>query len=145
MPRLHVSAQLRRTVATRAYDCCEYCLSQADFGTQRFSVEHIVPVSAGGSNDLDNLALACQGCNAYKSDRLLAMDPVDKTYVPLYNPRLDKWDEHFGWYAQYTVIVGLTPTGRATVEVLKLNRPALINLRRALFAFGEHPPRHLWT
>ena len=60
--------------------------------------------------------------------------------VPLYHPRRDRWDEHFAWSDDFTLIVGLTPTRRATVETLLLNRDGVMNLRRLLYARGEHPP-----
>lgn len=66
MPRSRITAQQRRHVIERAKGCCEYCLCQVNFATQSFSVEHIVAVNHGGTNTLDNLALACQGCNNHK-------------------------------------------------------------------------------
>jgi hypothetical protein len=37
-------------------------------------------------------------------------------------------------------MAGLTSIGRATIEALQLNRQNLVNLRRMLYAMGEHPP-----
>jgi hypothetical protein len=65
---------------------------------------------------------------------------VTRTEVPLFHPRQQVWNEHFAWSANATEIVGLTRTGRATVDALRLNRDALVNLRRVLFAIQEHPP-----
>lgn len=138
-----VSAELRRAVSERAHECCEYCRSQARFATQRFSVEHIVPRSKGGQTSLDNLALACQGCNNHKYNKTTGYDAVNKRQVALYHPRRQQWHEHFSWNPDFTLIIGLTPTGRATIETLQLNRPGLVNLRRALVALGEHPPPEL--
>lgn len=59
--------------------------------------------------------------------------------VPLFNPRQQLWQEHFAWNADYTIVIGLTSVGRATITVLHLNRQGLMNLRRALFALGAHP------
>jgi hypothetical protein len=70
----------------------------------------------------------------------MGRNPVSGEMVSLYNPRKQQWQEHFTWNDEYTLIVGLTPTGRATVETLKLNREGLINLRRLLYSIGEHPP-----
>jgi hypothetical protein len=72
----------------------------------------------------------------------VAPDPVSGQPAPLYHPRRDRWDEHFAWSHDCTLIVGLTPTGRATIEVLRLNRDGVVNLRRLLYARGEHPPPH---
>ena len=60
--------------------------------------------------------------------------------VRLYNPRRQRWRDHFAWSSDFSVIIGLTATGRATVEALRLNREELVNLRRMLYTMGEHPP-----
>ncbi len=139
MPRRHVTAQERHSIAVRARGCCEYCRSRVDFATQSFSVEHIIPVSRGGETTLDNLALACPGCNGHKYTKTEAPDPVDGTVVPLYNPRQQRWQDHLRWNEDFTCIVGLTPRGRATVSALQVNKPGVMNIRRALFAIGLHP------
>jgi hypothetical protein len=133
-------AALRRGVWDRARGCCEYCRSQERFAMQTFSVEHIEPRSREGDTASDNLALACQGCNNHKYAKTEAVDPATGAVVPLFHPRRDRWREHFVWDEGCTLILGLTPVGRATVEALHLNRAGLVNLRRVLFAAGEHPP-----
>lgn len=138
--RRRVSDALRRSVRHRAAGCCEYCRSQERFATQLFSVEHIVPRSGGGRMALDNLALACQGCNNHKYTKVTGTDPVSARTVPLFHPRRQRWQDHFIWSADFTHILGHTPTGRATIEALRLNRPAIVNLRRLLYEAGEHPP-----
>lgn len=132
--------QTREAVLRRARGCCEYCWSQERFATQAFSIEHIIPRSAGGPSTLANLALACQGCNNHKYTKTEALDPITLTHVRLYYPRQHQWTDHLVWNADYTLILGLTPIGRATVEALQLNRSGLVNLRRVLFTMGEHPP-----
>lgn len=139
-PRNRLGLHATELSSERAQGCCEYCLCQVDFATQSFSVEHIVPVNQGGVNTLENLALACQGCNSHKRTKREKADPVNGTVVPLYHPRQQKWDEHFQWSEDFTLIIGVTPTGRATVEALKMNRLGVVNLRRVLYALGEHPP-----
>lgn len=136
----YVSKTLKHVVGERAKNCCEYCLSQAEFATQSFAIDHISPTSLGGETHLDNLALACAGCNGYKSDKISAVDPVSRATVSLYNPRQHTWNEHFCWDKNYQQMLGLTPVGRATVEFLRLNRQPLKNLRRVLYTSGEHPP-----
>jgi hypothetical protein len=140
MPDSYVPTDLRRLVSERAGGCCEYCRSQARFSPQPFSVEHIHPRSEGGETVPENLALACQGCNGHKYTKTVAVDPIMETEVPLFHPRRDRWRDHFAWSADATRIVGLTPVGRTTVESLRMNREALVNLRRVLFAMEEHPP-----
>ncbi len=140
MARKRPTAQEQAAIFRRAQGRCEYCRSRADFATQSFSVEHIIPISHGGKTTLDNLALACPGCNGHKYSKTQAPDPIDGAIVPLFNPRQQKWRKHFRWNEDFTRIIGLTPTGRATVEALRLNRPGVVNMRRALFTVGLHPP-----
>ncbi len=141
MPSARITTAQRRTISERAHGCCEYCRSQLIYGLQSFTVEHIIPIYSGGSNDLDNLALSCQGCNGHKHTKTYALDPVSNTNAQLYHPRLQQWSKHFAWSADASMIIGLTPTGRATVDALHLNRPNVVNLRRVLYRLGLHPPR----
>lgn len=140
MPEKRVTTQQKRAVAERAHGCCEYCRGQERFATQSFSVEHIVPRSRSGETRLNNLALACEGCNSHKHAKIEAYDAVTGEMVPLYHPRQKRWHHHFHWNDDFTLIVGVTPTGRATVKALQLNRESLINLRQVLYETGEHPP-----
>jgi hypothetical protein len=129
----------RRAVVARAGGCCEYCRTPRDFATQSFAIEHILPRHHGGPDTLANTALACDGCNEHKSTKIEAPDPHDGTLVPLFHPRRQRWMDHFEWADTFTRVVGRTPTGRATIEALYLNRPGLVNLRALLWAAGEHP------
>lgn len=140
MPDRRVTAAQRRIVFERARGCCEYCRSQARFATQAFAAEHIIPRQAGGRTELDNLALSCLGCNSHKYTKIEAQDPETGQMVPLFHPRRQTWSEHFAWSDDLSHIMGQTPTGRATVKALRLNRPELVNLRRVLHAVEEHPP-----
>src|SRR5579885_826593 len=130
MPEPRIGSELRQRVVARALGCCEYCRSQARYATQSFSVEHILARARGGETAANNLALACQGCNNHKYDKMEAPDPATGAAVPLYHPRRDRWEEHFAWSGDFTLIIGLTPTGRATVGALALNRSGVVNLRR---------------
>ena len=123
----------------RAQGFCEYCRCPVRFAMQSFSVDHIVPVEAEGKTVSDNLALACEGCNAHKHTKIQALDLATNELVPLFNPREQKWHEHFSWSLDFTFIIGLTPTGRVTAETLQMNREGVVNLRRALYIIGEHP------
>jgi hypothetical protein len=133
-------SEIRAQVFERARGYCEYCQSQRDFSHDDFSVEHITPRSAGGTDDLENLAMSCQGCNNRKYTALEAIDPVTGIRVALYHPRLEAWTTHFVWSADTTLMIGLTATGRASIMRLELNRSGLVNLRRALVVAGVHPP-----
>ena len=140
MSERHVSAELRRFVADRAKQCCEYCCAQFRYSADSFTLDHITPRSLGGLTAAENLALSCHGCNQHKATRTTAFDPVTDSTVALFHPRQQHWEEHFTWNDDFTLLLGVTPTGRATIVALQLNRLGLVNLRRALYAIGEHPP-----
>jgi hypothetical protein len=102
-------------------------------------IEHVVPSSAGGSDDANNLALSCPSCNLGKSNRVRATDPQSAQEVSLFNPRADRWGDHFAWDEEWR-IVGLTPTGRATISALDFNHPRRILIREAEEHFDLFPP-----
>src|SRR5262245_49002441 len=139
MAERRLTPEERQLVLARARGCCEYCRSQERFATQPLSIEHIQPRSQQGQTRPDNLALACQGCNNHKYNKTHGTDPVTGERVPLFHPRKQRWRRHFTWDEDRTLVIGLTPTGRATVETLHLNREGLVNLRRVLYAANEHP------
>jgi 5-methylcytosine-specific restriction endonuclease McrA len=63
MIKKYIPAELRRLVRDRAGDCCEYCRCQAEYDSDSFSFDHIMPRSQQGATTPDNLALSCLGCN----------------------------------------------------------------------------------
>lgn len=130
----------REAVADRAERCCEYCFSQELISHDDFAVEHIRPVVRGGTDVFDNLAWSCQGCNSRKYTAQHATDPVNGQSAPLYNPRRDRWRDHFVWGYDFARIEGISPTGRATVARLDLNWERLVSLRRVLREANYHPP-----
>jgi hypothetical protein len=136
-----VTAGERKFVIERAQGCCEYCWSQLSFSPSPFAVEHIIPSIKNGTNDLDNLAFSCSGCNGHKYDRIDAYDSLSGELVPLYHPRQQLWSNHFVWSADFVEIIGTSPVGRATIDCLCLNRPGVVNFRRVLSAMNLHPPR----
>jgi len=135
-----ISKKAKLFVADRAEYCCEYCLSQAKFSPDYFSIEHIIPSTKAGSDELDNLAYSCLACNNHKFTAVTAKDPLSGLEVPLYNPRLDIWNEHFRWSDDCSELIGVSATGRATIERLHLNRKNVVNLRLLLVPVGKHPP-----
>ncbi|MEP7339689.1 MAG: HNH endonuclease [Acidobacteriota bacterium] len=141
MSRPYVPVNLKLAVIERAKGCCEYCLSQAKFSPDTLSVEHITPYARGGTNDFDNLAASCQCCNNLKYILVEAIDPLTGELAPLFHPRRDRWNDHFGWNKDYTLMVGRTATGRATIEKMDLNREGVVNLRRLLAGGKLHPPK----
>lgn len=103
-------------------------------------MEHIIPQVKGGSDDVSNLAWSCQGCNQRKFTAVSGTDTLTSRKVRLFHPRLMHWNRHFQWSEDNLRMVGKTPTGRAAIERLKLNRLGVVNLRRSLLATDEHPP-----
>ena len=141
MPEPRISTSERARVLERAKGCCEYCQSQEQYSPDScFSIEHIIPLSKGGTNTLDNLAFACQVCNNRKYTSIQAFDPVSQSTVPLYHSRQHSRAEHFAWGDNGVILQGLTLIGRAAVEKLQLNRSGLLKLLRILIEVGEHPP-----
>ena len=140
MGRVNVSDSLKKQVADRAQGCCEYCKSQIRFSPNSFEIDHIIPISRGGVNQLENMALACPQCNGHKSDKIEAVDPVSGQIVPLFHPRQMSWKVHFCWSDDTLEILEITATGRATVALLQTNRETVVNLRAVLREMGLHPP-----
>ncbi|HEX8199925.1 MAG TPA: HNH endonuclease [Isosphaeraceae bacterium] len=133
-----MDAATKELVRRRAGDACEYCgLAQEDVPFAVFHVEHVIPKQHGGTDDPSNLALACHHCNYHKGPNLAGIDPESREIVPLFHPRADPWHEHFE--ARGSVLLGRTPTGRATVRVLAMNTVDRIELRAALLGEDESP------
>jgi hypothetical protein len=141
MLRTYIPIKNRKFVFERANHCCEYCKSPADYSTEPFSVEHILPIAKNGSSELANLALSCLGCNYHKSTKTEILELISQKITTLFDPRTMMWHDHFVWDETAIIIIGKTAIGRATIQALKLNRQQVKNLRRALIAIDEHPPK----
>ena len=120
----------RDFVRVRAEDRCEYCMLPQDDSALRHHIEHIVARQHGGTDETDNLALACHRCNLHKGPNLTGIDPHTGEKVSLFHPRRDTWSHHFR--IEGTNIVGRTATGRGTVQVLAINDARRIELRALL-------------
>ena len=126
-----MNAATRKIVRERAEYRCEYChLSELAMPFLAFHLEHVIAQQHQVDDSLDNLALACDRCNAFKGPNLSSIDPASKKIVQLFNPRTDAWDDHF--QSDDGLIIGLTPTGRATAKLLMMNAPRRIELRREM-------------
>ena len=88
-----------------------------------------LPVSTGASMP-ENTALSCHECNEKKGPNIAGVDPNDGEVARLFNPRTQKWSDHFDFRGPN--IVGLTPTGRATVQTLGMNEEDRVLLRAEL-------------
>lgn len=142
MRQVNVSFEQRRRIAAAALQRCGYCQTQEMVAGMPFEVEHIVPRKLGGSSDDSNLWLACPRCNRFKGDRTHGLDTATRALAPLFNPRRQIWKEHFVWADGGISIVGLTPTGRATVHTLQMNNPYATRARSIWVALGWHPPHN---
>ena len=140
MARAYIPVNLKRLVIDRSQNNCEYCKFPMQFSLDSMEIDHIFPVSRGGKTIAENLAFACHGCNQYKRNCCEGFDSVSMAEVPLYNPREMVWKDHFSWSEDMTLVIGRTPTGRVSVDLLKLNRSGAVNLRRGLTVSGDHPP-----
>ncbi|MEO0043977.1 MAG: hypothetical protein RL329_3425 [Bacteroidota bacterium] len=138
--RYKFSQTARDFVAQRAQGICEYCQMPQDFVPDAYELEHIIPLVQNGTNELENIAYSCGGCNGRKRAKMTAIDPITLEIVRLYHPRNDNWEEHFQWRENFSIIEGISPIGRATVDALLLNRLGCVNLRTVLTPFGQHPP-----
>lgn len=132
----------RKSVVERAGGRCEYCKThQDDDPFYTFPIDHIISRQHRGSSELDNLCLSCFRCNSFKGPNLSSIDPKTGTIVTLFHPRHENWSQHFRW--NDAVLIGLTPTGRATVELLNINHSDHVALREALIEEGHFPPKEI--
>jgi hypothetical protein len=125
-----MDSSVRRRVRDRADDRCEYCGLAEEDSYIPHHIEHIRPKQHGGDDSLSNLALACQACNLKKGPNLAGIDPQSEMMVALYHPRQQLWEEHF--IRRGGLIIGLTPTGRATVQVFDMNARERVKIRQDL-------------
>jgi hypothetical protein len=136
---MSISAQTIRDVIARAEERCEYCKMHQSLQGATFHVEHILPSSAGGSDDDTNLCLACPSCNLHKSNRTSAIDPETDSRVELFHPRQENWHDHFEWVG--FSVRSLSAIGRATVTALDMNAPRRVRIREAEALFELFPPK----
>jgi hypothetical protein len=130
-------AELKRSVVERANHCCEYCLIDQEVAGSKHQIDHVIAEKHGGKTTLDNLALSCTICNRRKGSDLSSVDPDTGGVVALFNPRTQRWREHFRLDGVH--IVGLTPEGRATVTLLEFNSFERLMERTELIRAGRFP------
>ncbi|NJM06834.1 HNH endonuclease [Candidatus Gracilibacteria bacterium] len=140
MSRTRISVELRQRVMENGRFRCGYCLTSQYIIGPLLEIDHYIPEAQDGSSTEDNLCVACPMCNSHKADRISATDPDTATVQPLFNPKNDRWNEHFTWIEDGTVMQGLTPIGRATVAALQVNHPDAVHARRLWVSAGWHPP-----
>jgi 5-methylcytosine-specific restriction endonuclease McrA len=130
-----------KCVRERAQHRGGYCRSPQKYVFGKLEIEHIIPKAAGGTDDEDNLWLACRLCNGFKAAQTHADDPPAGKRIRLFDPRKQRWQRHFKWSDDGTRAIGRTVCGRATVAALQLNNVIAVMVRREWVAAGWHPPK----
>lgn len=154
------NTDVREVVRLRANDACEYCLLPT---TGKFEIEHIIPPRlwddyvAGrirsvrlrrrrrGPHHIDNYAWSCPFCNRAKSGR--ASHHVGRDAIRFFDPRSDRWPDHFVFPAAtgHIAILGVTLVGRVTAGPGGLDFNAggaevFLVTRHLVIRQGEYPP-----
>lgn len=111
----YISSALRRLVIQRALEQCEYCRFPQTASLFAFEMEHIIAAKHDGITAADNLALSCPYCNRFKGTDLGSIDPETQKLTPFFNPRIQKWSDHFR--LEGGTIIPLTPEGRVTAKI----------------------------
>lgn len=135
-----ISEQVKAIIRAQVQNRCGYCRSLQMYVLGILEIDHIIPKAVGGTDNEENLWLACSLCNNYKGIQTDALDPVTQTRVALFNPRTQQWSEHFAWSEEDTEIKGVTDCGRGTVTALQLNNHIAVTVRRQWVSAGWHPP-----
>jgi HNH endonuclease len=130
-----MDAATRELVRRRADERCEYCRLRQEDSELAHHVEHIVAKQHGGSDDPNNLALACHRCNLHKGPNLTGIDAQTGQVAPLFHPRNDHWPDHFVFNGPR--IEGISVTGRVTVQVLAMNDARRIEVRQEILKYGD--------
>ena len=126
-------------VSERAEHRCEYCHVPELVFNFPFEVEHIVPLRQGGATTEANLALACRSCNLRKGVQTTGVDPSSGAEVRLFDPRQDRWPDHFYADLDTGELIGLTTIGRATLAALRMNGEPQRAARRLWLRLGLFP------
>jgi hypothetical protein len=132
-----ISTTLRQFVFDRADGRHEYCLLAQSVAAHKHEPDYIIPRQHDGETTADNLALACSRCNRYKGYNVGSYDPESGELVPFYNPRRQEWADHFR--LEEATITPLTPEGRVTAKMLRLNEADRIEERERLLAVNLYP------
>lgn len=137
MSSTYIPVALRQQVFDRAARRCEYCLLAEEHAFYPHEADHIIAEKHGGDTTAENLALACFDCNRFKGSDIASVDVITGELVPLFNPRTQEWKDHFR--VEGGKIIPLTPVGRATEQLLKLNLAPRVEVRATLAKTGRFP------
>jgi 5-methylcytosine-specific restriction endonuclease McrA len=136
----YIPVDLRNLIRESDRHRCCYCLTTELNSGSRMVFDHIYPRAKDGETSFENVCLACRACNEYKSDTTEALDSSTDRLAPSFNPRRQKWQDHFEWIQGNTEIHGKTAVGRVTVATLQVNHGAIVVTRQRWVAVGWHPP-----
>lgn len=138
-----IPLKMQNKIRIQAQNRCGYCLLPQNLNPTLLEIEHIIATANGGTDDEENLWLACRECNSHKSTKEKGFDKKSKRRVKLFNPRKQNWKRHFKFNLEKTKIIGKTACGRGTVEALKLNNETLVAVRKLWVKFNLFPPKDI--
>ncbi len=134
----YIPDALRIAVAQRALYRCEYCLRAEADSFIRYQIDHIISRKHGGNTVLENLAYSCAPCNGSKGSDVGTILDDEETFVRLFHPRKDHWNDHLE-ISKQGLFVARTIVGEATIKVLNLNDVNQLLERLALLQAGLFP------
>lgn len=135
----YISIELRNKIRRKFYGAYAYCRSPENLMGVIFEIDHIIPLVEGGKSHEENLCFCCPTCNRYKATHIAAIDPFTNKLCALFHPVYEKWDDHFYWSKDVTMLIGITPSGRTTIQLLRINRSVLVELRKYWKELDIHP------
>ncbi len=136
-----ISRKIQAKVRKEAKNRCGYCLLPQEILMSKLEIEHLTPLAEGGTDEEENLWLACRDCNSFKSSKVYVFDEETGQKVKIFNPRTQIWQEHFIFSEDKTTIIGKTPCGRATVIALRMNNEQAVSARRLWVKADWYPPQ----
>lgn len=137
---VYIPESIKAQITNSDRGCCCYCLTTEVNSGIAMTYDHIQPISKGGKTSFENVCLACRSCNEFKSNSTEAIDPLTGESFTLFNPRKQKWSDHFAWSIDGARVEGKTAIGRATVVCLRMNNMVIVVARKRWVISGWHPP-----
>jgi hypothetical protein len=134
---VRLSNETREFVRHRANNACEYCGLPQHASVLPHHIDHIIGRQHGGTDDVENLCLCCIRCNLKKGPNIASIDPMTLLVSALYHPRRHSWSEHFA--VVEATIIGLTPEGRTTAELMDMNNEERVRLRGVFLRRNGRP------
>jgi len=100
-------------------------------------VDHIISEKHGGLTTEGNLAFACFLCNRNKGSDLGSLSPNGEGLVRFFNPRIDRWQDHFHLATDGVTILTDTNIGEVTARLFRFNTPERLAEREELRQAGR--------